>query len=124
MESYLKNSLNVPDDHIRNLRDSRATRSAIIQGFDDLLNDTRIKEGDPIFIYYAGHGGEAMAPPGWEAEGHKIQLIIPHDTHMESKGKIVAGIPDRTIAALLNKLSKIKGDNIVCKFSAYGGNNS
>ncbi|KAA1472263.1 hypothetical protein DENSPDRAFT_881116 [Dentipellis sp. KUC8613] len=116
VEKYLKDDLGVPPDNIRNLRDKEATRAAIIQEFRALATDDRIQPGDPIFIFYAGHGSTAQAPEGWEAGGPKIQLICPHD-HLETvDGHQVVGIPDRTLGALLSNIAKQKGDNISVVF--------
>ena len=118
MESYLTDTLKVPADQIRILRNREATRSAIIKAFTDLQNDSRIREGDAIVIFYAGHGGETKAPSGWESEGNKTQYICPCDIKTKDKnGNDIHGIPDRTLASLLNKLAKAKGDNIVSEYS-------
>jgi hypothetical protein len=106
---YLEKCLNVPSNQIRTLRNAQATRAEIIQNFHDLRSDTRIKFGNPVLIYFAGHGSKTSAPTGWEAGGPEIQMIAPYDYGVED----VHGIPDRTIAALLNLLAKEKGDNIV-----------
>jgi hypothetical protein len=115
VQEYLENHLGVPSSHILNLRDAEATRSAIIQALLDLKNDTRIQTGDPILIFYAGHGGETDAPTAWGTGGSKIQMLIPHDFLTVVDGSEVYGIPDRTIGALLDRLAKFKGDNIVSR---------
>ena len=79
--------------------------------------NNKIKEGDPILIYYAGHGGSANTPegwPGWEVGSTgKIELLIPYDYSLP-EGRIPKhGIPDRTLGALLSDLASKKGDNIV-----------
>jgi hypothetical protein len=118
MDTFLRESLGVPANQIRNLRDQDATRAAIIGGFKDLINDTRIKEGDPIVIFYAGHGGKTKAPPGWESEDGETQYILPVDIYLkDASGVTTKGIPDRTIATLLNDLARAKGDNIVCHYT-------
>jgi hypothetical protein len=111
VEEYLKEDLSVPPSHIRSLRDEAATRAAIIQGFMDLRSDERIKHGDPILIFYAGHGAETDVNDGKGEEGEKIQMIVPCD-YGEGEGG-GDGIPDRTINALLEGLAREKGDNIV-----------
>ena len=63
-------------------------------------------------IYFAGHGGSAKTPEGWEAGGTKIQLLISCDC--TSFGEEKHGVPDRTLGALLSRLASKKGDNIVC----------
>ncbi|KAF8972429.1 caspase domain-containing protein [Flammula alnicola] len=117
MESYLKVHLKVPGAQIRSLRDEEATRSAVIKSFNDFQDDTRIRTGDAIVIFYAGHGGEAEAPPGWESEYNKTQYLLPHDFETKDQdGQDVYGIPDRTLASILNRLARAKGDNILVIF--------
>lgn len=114
LESYLRETLEVPVDQIRNLRNESATRSAIIKALNDLICDARIRMGDAIIIFYAGHGGETKAPPGWDTETGKIQYILPCDIKTKDKdGSEIRGIPDRTLAIFLNTLAEVKGDNIV-----------
>ena len=109
----MKNDLKVPPENIRNLRNSEATREAIIEAFNDLRDDPQIKKNDPIVIFYAGHGGQTNAPKGWDSEGGKVQYLIPYDVETVVNGKTVHGIPDRTIATFLNDLAGSKGDNVV-----------
>ena len=61
---YLRNVLGVPSSQIRYLRDSEATRDAIMEEIKAFSSNNEIKEGDPILIYYAGHGGSADTPKG------------------------------------------------------------
>jgi hypothetical protein len=115
VRDFLQKELGVPSSQIRNLRDSEATRTAIIDGIKAFSLSDDIKKGDPILIYYAGHGGVADRPEGWEAGGTgKIELLIPYD-HSSSleDGDPKYGIPDRTLGALLSRLANKKGDNIV-----------
>lgn len=111
MKEYLEQVLRVPEDHIRALFDQNATRDAIITAFKDLQNDGRIKNGDPIVIFYAGHGGELPAPPSWIwwSPDSKIQALLPQDY----KASKIEPIPDRAIGALVEGIAKVKGDNIV-----------
>lgn len=110
--------LGVPATHIVNLRDENATRSRIIQEIEALSKKPEINKDDPILIYYAGHGGLAMANGQWAAKygSKEIQVIFPYDYDQPKKAystERVNCIPDRTIAGLLNELSSKKGDNIV-----------
>lgn len=114
VQSYLQKHLGVPKSQIRNLRDSEATRAAILHEINALTTDDRIQHGDPIFIFYAGHGSSAPTPKGWESEGPTIQLLLPHDFLCENeKGQKVHGIPYRSLSVLLGRLASAKGDNIV-----------
>ena len=115
MRDYLLKNLGVPSSQITNLRDTGATRNAIIKEIKALSDKDEIEEGDPILIYYAGHGGSAVTPKGWEIGGTgKIELLIPYDHSSPLEdGNPKHGIPDRTLGALLSLLAKKKGDNIV-----------
>ncbi|CCM00513.1 uncharacterized protein FIBRA_02547 [Fibroporia radiculosa] len=113
VRDYLQEQLGVPNSQIINLRDSQATRAAILHEINALMNDKRIQKGDPILIYYSGHGASALAPPNWEAGGSHIQLLVPHDQScIDRSGRQVLGIPDRTLGVLLARLAHEKGDNI------------
>jgi len=98
---------------IRNLRNNEATRAAIINEIEAFSINDDIKVGDPIVIYYAGHGGSAKTPKGWEAGGTKIQLLVPWDCFNINVGEPKNGIPDRTLGVLLSRLASKKVDNIV-----------
>ena len=115
MRDYLHKDLGVPRSQIKNLRNSEATRSAIIEGIKAFSLNDEIKEGDSILIYFAGHGGSADTPKGWEVGSTgKIELLIPYDHSSPLEdGNPKHGIPDRTIGALLSQLAIEKGDNIV-----------
>ncbi|KAK0187316.1 caspase domain-containing protein [Armillaria mellea] len=76
---YLHETLHVPENRIKNLRNEEGTRATIEMEIRNLGDNTAIKEGDPILIYYAGHGTEANAPPGWPSVNGKIQMLVPHD---------------------------------------------
>ncbi|KAH7921902.1 hypothetical protein BV22DRAFT_1038069 [Leucogyrophana mollusca] len=124
---------------IRNLRNSEATRARILDEISAFMDDKdkdedkRIQKGDPILIYYAGHGGESPSPPRWQTRGPKIQHLVPHDHDCQYECKngcgdkckdgcegrkdgTVPGIPDRTLGALLTRLATEKGDNITVIF--------
>ncbi|KIJ30437.1 hypothetical protein M422DRAFT_53765 [Sphaerobolus stellatus SS14] len=102
--NYLVQKLQVPSQNIQVLLDKEATRRAIINVFYWLMGNRKMKIGDPILIFYAGHDGEADSSRGGKQP--------------------VCGIPDRTIAALLDALATKKGDNITvildCCFSGGG----
>lgn len=115
MLDFLCHRFHIRSTHFLRLADERATRSAIIHGFQNhLMGNYHIERGDPIVIFYAGHGSRAAAPKGWNADDGKVETICPHDERtIGSDGKEIFGIPDRTIGGLLRKLSSVKGDNIV-----------
>jgi hypothetical protein len=110
VKNYLEGYLNVPRDQIQILLDKSASRRAIINAFKRLEEDERIKAGDPILVYFAGHGCEI--PTSESGLGERMQAIVPQD-YCGSPGKEVPAIPDRTIGALIAKIADKKGDNIV-----------
>lgn len=112
VKSYLENTLGVPASQIQTLYDSEATRDAIVQALRALRTDPRIENGDPILIFYSGHGGTGNAPVGWEAGSPEIQILLSHDAGCEENGRVICGVPDRTMGVLLEQIAKEKGNNI------------
>ncbi|KAK0221406.1 caspase domain-containing protein [Armillaria fumosa] len=116
-KSYLLEYRHVPEANIFSLRNEQATRCAIIQKFRDLEHDRRIIPGEAaIIIYFAGHGAAARKPPSWtnwEAPSGNVEMLCPADINApDTNGRVIEGIPDRTIGQLLLDLSKAKGNNI------------
>ncbi|KAJ1301201.1 hypothetical protein OPQ81_003611 [Rhizoctonia solani] len=122
MARYLMSDLGIPPNQVVNLRNEEATRKRIIQEIQALSNNPNIEHGDPIMIYYAGHGGLAKANKEWKDKhgSEKIQVIFPFDYLLEDldSAKPVNCIPDKTIAVLLNELAAKKGDNITVIFDS------
>ncbi|EUC61456.1 mycorrhiza-upregulated peptidase C14 [Rhizoctonia solani AG-3 Rhs1AP] len=117
-----ESQLKVPPNQIINLRNETATRRNIIDAIKSLQVNPSIDPGDPILIYYAGHGGQRNATDEWkEAKGaHQIQAIFPYDydVRIDNSSDPIECIPDRTIAGLLNELSAAKGDSITVIFDS------
>lgn len=112
IRKFLLNELDVPESQMTILLDSQATRSAIVGAFQHLADNSAIQRGDPILIYYAGHGSWATAPKDWHTEDGKIQMLVPVDCGI----KDIHGIPDKTIGTLITKIADKKGDNITVIF--------
>jgi len=112
---YLKDTFTHPN--ITYLCDAAATREGIISAFRSLRDNVNIQTDDPILIYYAGHGARTKKPPKWDrwvSRESLIELLCPSDMRHGGLGESsISGIPDRTVAALLNELSTKHGDNIV-----------
>jgi hypothetical protein len=110
---YLTQS-GVQENRIKKLHNAQAKRKDIIQALKDLQTNEQITLGDPIFIFYAGHGSETATPPGWVSGAANIQTMVPQDCESPVDGQeVVHAIPDRTLGFLLWKLAQEKGDNIV-----------
>lgn len=121
-EAYLTNDLLVPESNISTLHNEEATRLEIIAALQGLGINREIHYGDPIVIYYSGHGSEIEPPPERAENGVLIQCIIPQDAG--TRLGEVCPIPDFTIGCLLDNLARAKGDNITvifdCCHSASG----
>ncbi|KDQ52438.1 hypothetical protein JAAARDRAFT_73132 [Jaapia argillacea MUCL 33604] len=114
MKDYLEKDLQVPSHQICILCNENASRSAIIREFQALQNNPHIQPGDPVLIFFAGHGCKVKAPPGW-VDGNvdgEVEGIVSQDYD----GKGVHFIPDRTIGELIEGIARNKGDNITVIF--------
>ncbi|KAG8710731.1 hypothetical protein FRC08_016789 [Ceratobasidium sp. 394] len=148
---YLTKTLKVPEDNIVCLVDEQATRKGILDAFrNHLIFNEKIKPLDPILVYFSGHGDRQKAPPEWYSSDEYLELILPHDAGDWDKApdplpgsseyepgsgdagpnsdsydpnrNYKHGIPDRTLGALIHRLSEAKGDNItVIVDSCYSG---
>ena len=109
---YLHEKLHVPLNQIAILHNETATRTAIIQQLHLLRKRHTLHGGDPILIFFAGHGAQAKAPPNWTTKTY--EMLCPHDFIPETtKGIVGQGISDIAFGAQLRDLAKEKGDNIV-----------
>lgn len=61
---------------MRILTDERATRAAILEGFEWLVKGA--KKGDVLIFHYSGHGSQVVEVGGDEADG-RDETICPHD---------------------------------------------
>lgn len=127
MQALLR-GLGVPDEQVTVLLNEQATRNAILDQFEHLINNTCIKYGDnTIFIFFSGHGASIdkdraiqTSPPGYWDGWHesRVEMLCPYDIKMKSaSGRQITGIPDKMVACFLNKLAAEKGNNIVHIFA-------
>ncbi|VDB92292.1 unnamed protein product [Peniophora sp. CBMAI 1063] len=112
MYNYLRTELQVPERQIVILRNEAATRHAIIRNIQAFAMWATIRDGDPILIYFAGHGSTTDAPEEWHVGRQTVSLIVPHDATgclLDTADNLVKhAIPDRTIGALLHDLAEGK----------------
>lgn len=108
MRSLLIDRLGVPAANIRLLTDRQATRADMLQAFQSFLIDNpAIERGDQILFHYSGHGSQMRDVTGTEPDGLD-ETIVPQDGRTPG----VFDIPDKTLAALLDRLAAQKGDRI------------
>ena len=109
---WLVTDLQVPRNQVSLITDEAASHAGIVSALEAFRSDDRIHEGDPIFIYYAGHGSGIPSPEGWESggPGRKIQILVPQDYSPEYG---IHGIPDHVLGWLIHRIAEKKGNNIV-----------
>ena len=110
--NWLVEDLNVPRNQVSLITDEAASRGGIISALEAFRSDDRIHRGDPIFIYYAGHGSSIPSPDDWECGGpdRKIQILVPQDYSPEHG---IDGILDHVLGWLIDGIAEEKGNNIV-----------
>lgn len=118
LKAYLMDGLDTPEDHITMLENASATRAALIEGLQRLSMDPRIRPGEPILVFYAGYGSQAVLSAGCQPgdEDTPIQVILPSDALCKSEGKVIAPIPNCALDVLLEGIAQKKGDNIVSQY--------
>jgi len=70
--NWLFDDLNVPRNQVSLITDEAASRAGIISALEAFRSDDRIRQGDPILIYYAGHGSSIPPPEDWECCGISV----------------------------------------------------
>ena len=110
--NWLVTDLQVPRNQVTLITDEAASRAGIISALKAVGSDDRIHQGDPIFMYYAGHGSSIPSPDDWECGGpdKKIQILVPQDYSPERR---IHGIPDHVLGWLIHRIAEEKGKNIV-----------
>ncbi|KZV62919.1 hypothetical protein PENSPDRAFT_758358, partial [Peniophora sp. CONT] len=121
VRDYLIDDLHVPDDQIVVLRNEQATRNAIIQELHALRLRESLLEGDPVLVYFAGHG---------TINAKKTSMILPYDDIAAADSGDTDFDEGISTVAILNELmedngTKRVGDNITivldcCNYSLRG----
>lgn len=103
--TYLQGRLRIPQNHITILENESATRAAILGELRHFALDPRIRRGDTILIFYAGHGHKAAGgPPA------NMDVTLPYNVYCKVEGETVAPI---SFGALVEEIAQEKGNNIV-----------
>jgi hypothetical protein len=119
MANFLREELQVLPQNVNLLLNSQATRAKIVEAINFLGSNNSIKFGDPILIYYAGHGARSnnttTAQPNHETlQRHPVfEMLAPSDISLASGPRPhITGIADYEIRHLLNEVARVKGNNI------------
>ena len=119
MVDLLRKQLGFADEEILYLKNSEATRQAILDGMDNWLV-AGTKPGDKVFFYYAGHGYYIFDSSGDEKD-EAVPLdeaICPHDTDTATMNDAVKKgnmIIDDEIAL---RLEQLDGRQVVSIFDS------
>ena len=76
--NWLVADLQVPQNQVSLITNKAALCTGIISLLEAFCSNNCIHQGDPIFIYYAGHGSGILSPGDWECGDpiRKIQLLV------------------------------------------------
>ncbi len=77
MKGVLTGRFDFALENITILTDEQATKEAILQAIDELIDATR--QDDIIVIYYSGHGSQMRDREGDEPDGYD-ETIVPYDS--------------------------------------------
>ncbi|SJL10596.1 uncharacterized protein ARMOST_13984 [Armillaria ostoyae] len=139
MKKYLVEYLHVPNERIQNLlgpahygdtstdvSSLSPSRANILSVLLSLITNPNIKYGDPIIIFFAGHGSRYLlssqdGPDDDKARGDNgcppkfVEAFCPmdRDSH-DSSGVPVPDISDRELNTILSQIFSEKGSRITC----------
>jgi hypothetical protein len=112
--AFLSDRLGVPKARILTLTDGAATRAGIIQGFrTHLIDNPEVAPGSQLLFMYSGHGSQMATLDVRELDGYN-ETLVPADARTvdPATGQKVRDLPDKTLAALIDRLAEAKGDRI------------
>ncbi|PBK90853.1 hypothetical protein ARMGADRAFT_1014513 [Armillaria gallica] len=136
MEQYLVDDIFVPRERIQRLLgparygdtstdvSSIPSRANILSILLSLITNPSIEYGDPIIIYFAGHGSrypwsDVDDDPDYDEElddersQHFVEALCPMDRNtIDSSGAPIPDITDRELNTILAQISYAKGNRI------------
>jgi hypothetical protein len=104
IHKLLTGSLGYREEDIKILRDSEATRAAILENLDVWLGEA--KPGERVFFYYVGHGHFTKDVSGDEGDGLD-ETLVPFDAAVDRGGVSVVVqnvVLDDELASAFDKL--------------------
>lgn len=95
--------------NVRVLRDAKATRAEIIDGFRNHL--CKAGSDDVALFYYSGHGSQEDAPPEfWHLEPDRLdETLVCYDSRDEGQWDLA----DKELSALIAEVAK-PGSHVLC----------
>lgn len=97
-------------DDIRTLKNSEATKDAIVKEFETLIEEC--KSGDKVYIHFSGHGQQITDIDGDEDDGYD-EAWIPYDAHpyYSESYKGENHLTDDELCIILSNLKRRIGDD-------------
>jgi uncharacterized caspase-like protein len=110
LDPYDERGLQVPPSNIVLIVNEKATRAAIMDAFKShfLENENIPDRGEATMIlFFAGHGGLAVAPGNRMTDDGKVHTIYPVDARTtNAAGEYVHAIPNYVLGWLLRELAE------------------
>lgn len=108
MREFLVRQMGVPAAQVRVLTNAEATRARVLAEFESfLIANPDVPPGAQLLFQFSGHGSQMRSRDPGEADA-RDETILAHDCRCPG----VFDIPDKTLAALLERLAAAKGDQI------------
>lgn len=124
MNNFLSKQASGVQEYIpRLLKTESATKSAIVQAFEDHLVNIDTSQGDVLLFYFSGHGAEEDAHEVfWHSEpNHKLQVLACYDSNCDTGKNFLA---DKELRYLIHRAAK-PGVEIVTIFDCcHSGDNT
>lgn len=121
-ETYLKTTLNVPNNQVLKLTDRQATKTVVVAAFEKHL--AQATKDDVVIFYFAGHGIKQYANPVFKASAlnDALECMTCYDTTLTG-GNLIA---DKELRWLIHQLSvKTNGSHILTIFDCcHSGDNT
>ena len=107
--NYLKNKLNVPENHVKTLKNNEATKVNIVTTFQNHF--AQATKDDVVIFYFAGHGVTQAANPVFlkTAVNGVLECITCSDSTLDGHNMIA----DKELRWLINGLSERTGCHIL-----------
>ena len=103
--SMLMRNVAVKPERVTRLTNTQATRQAILDALSALAGHAEIKASTQVLIHYSGHGSQMSNRDGSEPDGLD-ETVVPHDARTEGPNGYVFDIPDKTLAALIDRIAQ------------------
>ncbi|KAK0460746.1 peptidase C14, caspase domain-containing protein, partial [Desarmillaria tabescens] len=123
VERYLVHHLHIPTGQIQKLlghHDAPPTDISSIPSCENILStllglstNSDIEHGDPIIIFFAGHGSRYLWSDNHEDKEKFVEAFCPMDRNtLNRNGKPISDITNQEINTILSEISHTKGHRI------------